>query len=172
MRGWVLGAFALLAGVTVWLAVAPEGAPRVPPPPAPVSESPSISAPVTLALAQPAPAEPSVAVDLDALRTRMPQNRYWTGLRSAEPELAGKIASGTATEEEIARHFADRRAISEDAIAFARAVLDEYGEALPQRGLYELSIELHRARLADLPRDLAAAEARRQKQIAARRAAR
>jgi hypothetical protein len=109
-------------------------------------------------------------VDLDQLRRRLPDNLYWTlGAPTQDEavlskrrehdrqsnELYGKVLSTTATEEEIRRYYEDRRRVSEDYMEFAARVLADYGSQLPeeQRGMYELSIELHRARLAQIPRD-------------------
>lgn len=109
-------------------------------------------------------------VDLDELRRRLPDNLYWAlgaptddeavlGKRREHDresnELYGKVLSTTATEEEIRRYYEDRRRVSEDYMQFAARVLADYGSQLPeeQRGMYELSIELHRARLAQIPRD-------------------
>lgn len=109
-------------------------------------------------------------VDLAKLRERLPHNLYWqlgaptddpTVLRQREEEtqrwntLHGKVVSNTATEEEIHEYFEHRRAVSEDFIEFARTVLEQYGDQLPEqeRGLYELSIRMHSTRLEELPRE-------------------
>ncbi len=108
-------------------------------------------------------------VDLARLRERLPDNLYWElGVPTKDPrvlqqraeegqrwnELYGKVLSNTASEEEIHRYYDHRRRVSEDFIAFASLVLQEYGPQLPEqeRGLYELSIQMHRTRLAELPR--------------------
>ena len=109
-------------------------------------------------------------VDLDELRRRLPDNLYWTlGAPTQDEavlrrrsehdrlsnELYGKVQSNTASEEEIGRYYDDRRRVSEDYIEFAERVLADYGSQLPEehRGMYELSIKLHRGRLAQIPRD-------------------
>lgn len=114
-------------------------------------------------------APPPYPVDVEHLRARLPGNLYWElGVPTRDPqqlrrraeeeqrwnELFGKIQSNTASEEEIRSYYDRRRRISEDFIAFASAVLGEYGDRLPERdrGLYELSIRMHRTRLEELPR--------------------
>lgn len=131
--------------------------------------------------------EPLVPVDLAALREKMPDNLYWQlGAPTEDPEslarreeeaarmneLFGKVQSGTASEEEIDRYHERRRRISEDYIAFASAVLTEHAADLSDRdrGLLELGVRMHEARLAELPRRLEEAHARRKLQ-AERRAA-
>ncbi|QRK14170.1 hypothetical protein JQX13_49380 [Archangium violaceum] len=120
-------------------------------------------------------------VDLAKLRERLPDNLYWElsaptkdpqvlqkraeeGLRWNE--LYGKVQSNTASEEEIHQYYEHRRRVSEDAIAFASQVLQEYGDQLPEqeRGLYELSIRMHRTRLDELPRQTEDALARKRTQ--------
>ncbi len=157
----------------------------------PQSTSRAPAAPAIAAAAPPAndPADPPPAiaaaggasaypVDLDALRARLPDNLYWTlgaptedenALRARSDrarqinELFGKVQSTTASEEEIQQYYAERRRVSDDYIQFAELVLAEYRDQLPedQIGLYELSVQLHRARLEEIPRDLADALARR-----------
>lgn len=107
-------------------------------------------------------------VDLEALRAQLPDNLYWElGAPTKDPEvlkrreddarrwndLYGKVLSGMATEEEVRHYYTHRRRVSEDFMAFAATVLAEYGDRLPEqeRGLYELSIDMHRTRLAELP---------------------
>ncbi|NPC81181.1 hypothetical protein HPC49_23500, partial [Pyxidicoccus fallax] len=120
-------------------------------------------------------------VDLASLREKLPDNLYWElGAPTKDPEvlkrreddakrwndLYGKVLSGSATEEEVRRYYEHRRRVSEDFITFAGAVLTEYGDRLPEqeRGLYELSINMHRTRLAELPGQEQDALARRQVQ--------
>jgi hypothetical protein len=135
------------------------------------------------------PAEPSRPedsprphpVDLTALRERLPDNLYWSmGVPTKDPDLLrwreeqerywyglnGKVLSNTATEEEIHTYYAHRQRVSEDFMRFAAAVLDEYGDRLPEteRGLYELSIRMHRTRLEELPRQVEEALARKRAQ--------
>lgn len=120
-------------------------------------------------------------VDLERLRARIPDNLYWRmGAPSTDPQvlqmraedkerwnhLFGKVQSGTASEEEIRRYYDHRRQVSEDYIAFARLVLQEYPTELPERdrGLYQMSIEMHTTRLAEIPRQIEEAMTRKQAQ--------
>lgn len=145
--------------------------------PAPVSSS-AVAPQTTLAgepdagSASPAPsfeAAREPPVNLEKLREQMPDNLYWElGAPTKDPELLerreeqarrwnallGKVQSNTATEEEIHQYYDHRRAVSEDFIAFASRVLQEHGARLSEqeRGLYELSIQMHRTRLEEIPR--------------------
>ncbi|MCY1021065.1 hypothetical protein [Pyxidicoccus sp. MSG2] len=120
-------------------------------------------------------------VDLQALRAKLPDNLYWTlGAPTEDPEVLkwrddetrrwndvyGKVLSGVATEEEVRQYYAHRREVSEDMVAFATTVLADYGDRLPdqERGLYELSIDMNRTRLSELPRQEQEALTRRQEQ--------
>lgn len=117
-------------------------------------------------------------VDLAYLRARIPDNLYWRlGQPTQDPELLrqraeeekrwndlfGKVQSNTASEEEVHRYYDHRRQLSEDYLELARLVLEEYGDELPERdrGMYELSIEMHGSRLAEIPRQLEDALARK-----------
>ena len=120
-------------------------------------------------------------VDLERLRARIPDNVYWRmGAPTTDPQalqvraeeeqrwnqLYGKVLSGTASEDELRRYYDHRRRLSEDYIALARLVLQEYTAELPERdrGLYQLSIEMHTTRLAEIPRQIDDALARKQTQ--------
>jgi hypothetical protein len=120
-------------------------------------------------------------VNLDRLRAEIPRNRYWVDsvptkdpevLKRRETEAAawnqlhGKVLSGTASTDEIRTWMDHRRQVSEDAIEFAQRVLDENGSELPERdrGLLELAIDMHRTRLAELPREESDARARKDEQ--------
>ncbi len=117
-------------------------------------------------------------VNLDALRARLPDNRYWAlGVPTSDPAVAraraerarrdntafGRIQANEATPEEIRAYYAERRAISNDYLELAQLVLAEQGDRLPERdrGMFELSATLHRARLQQIDRDEADALARR-----------
>jgi hypothetical protein len=117
-------------------------------------------------------------VDLDELRTRLPGNRYWElAAPTSDPEIAraraerakrdnaifGRTQTGEATEPEIRAYYAEQRRISEDYLQLSLVVLAEKADQLPERdrGLFELSANLHRARLKQIERDLADALARR-----------
>ncbi|WP_223644065.1 hypothetical protein [Corallococcus sp. EGB] len=118
-------------------------------------------------------------VDLEALRAKLPGNLYWdTDVPTKDPEelarregvkakwnaLYGKVLSNEATEEEVHQYYEHRRQVSEDAITFATTVLQDYGDKLPEehRGLLELSVNMHRTRLAEIPRQESEALARRE----------
>ncbi|WP_373371834.1 hypothetical protein [Archangium lansingense] len=158
--------------------------------PAPAPEPRTASAPPALA-AEPLPepiaeAAPSEAptkhpVDLEKLRELLPNNLYWEmGVPTKDPEvlrkreeegrrwneLYGKVQSNTATEQEIHQYYEHRRKVSEDSIAFATMVLEQYGTQLPEQeqGLYALSIRMHRTRLEEMPRQLEDALARKNTQ--------
>lgn len=118
-------------------------------------------------------------VDLEAVRRALPDNLYWqTSVPTTDASILrereetrdhwnreyGKVLSNTATEQEVRDYYAHRRRVSTDAIEFAAHLLDHYGDVIPERdaGLLELALELHLARLEQLPRDLADALARRE----------
>jgi len=120
-------------------------------------------------------------VNLEKLRAEIPRNRYWIDsaptddpevLKRRETEAAGwndlhgKVLSGTASTPEIRTWVDHRRQVSEDAIEFAQRVLAEHGSELPERdrGLLELAIEMHRTRLAELPRQESEAQTRKAEQ--------
>ncbi|WNG16469.1 hypothetical protein F0U63_18725 [Cystobacter fuscus] len=120
-------------------------------------------------------------VNLEKLREQMPDNLYWElAAPTKDPQLLqrreeqarrwnallGKVQSNTATEEEIHQYYEHRRAVSEDFIAFASRVLQEHGAQLSEqeRGLYELSIQMHRTRLEEIPRQVEDALARKETQ--------
>ncbi|MFP2957103.1 hypothetical protein ACLEPN_04515 [Myxococcus sp. 1LA] len=107
-------------------------------------------------------------VDLQVIRAKLPDNLYWRMAaptqdagelerRAAEDrrwnELYGKVLSADATVEQIHEYYGHRRKVSQDFITFSTEVLAQFGDVMPERdrGLYELSINMHRTRLADLP---------------------
>ena len=113
--------------------------------------------------------EGDYVVDLERLRARLPDNLYWRlGEPTKDPqvlqaraeeeqrwnELFGKVQSNTASVGEIREYYDHRRRVSEDYLEFASLVLQEYGDELPERdrGMYELSAQLHRTRLEEIPR--------------------
>ncbi|RKG98067.1 hypothetical protein [Corallococcus carmarthensis] len=130
---------------------------------------------------QAAPEEESgpYPVDLEALRAKLPGNLYWEmDAPTKDPEelrrreavkakwntLFGKVQANEASEEEVHQYYEHRRQVSEDAITFATTMLKDYGDKLPSehRGLLELSVNMHRTRLAELPRQETDALARRE----------
>lgn len=117
-------------------------------------------------------------VDLEELRVRLPDNRYWDlAAPTSDPavakvraerarrnnELFGRTQTGEATEPEIRAYYAEQRRVSEDYLRLSVVVLAEKGDELPERdrGMFELSAQLHRARLKQIERDLTDALARR-----------
>jgi hypothetical protein len=167
-------------------AVVPASRSPVPPPPPALARG-SSTPPAFVLVPDPSPSSPAPVIDegypvnLARLRADLPRNRYWLDsaptndpelLKRREAEAAGwndlhgKVLSGTATSDEIRTWVDHRRQVSEDAIEFARRVLDEHGSELPDRdrGLLELAIDMHRTRLAELPRQEAEAEARKAEQ--------
>jgi hypothetical protein len=120
-------------------------------------------------------------VDIERLRARIPDNLYWRmGAPTKDPralqaraeeeqrwnQLYGKVLSGTASEAEIRGYYDHRSQLSRDYIDFARLVMEEYPDALPERdrGLYQMSIEMHTTRLAEIPRQIEEALTRKQDQ--------
>ncbi|WNG38500.1 hypothetical protein F0U61_36075 [Archangium violaceum] len=157
--------------------------------PAPVPEAPSPPQTVTAVTTDAGVASETLSsdaprrhpVDLAKLREQLPNNLYWElSAPTKDPlvlqkraeetqrwnELYGKVQSNTASEEEIHQYYEHRRRVSEDSIAFASRVLQEYGSQLPEqeRGLYELSIRMHRTRLDEIPRQTDDALARKRTQ--------
>jgi hypothetical protein len=127
------------------------------------------------------------AVDLEAVRAAMPDNIYWTMsaptdnpavLQEREEERErwnteyGKVLSNTATPEEIDAYYAHRQRLSNDYIEFGVYLLEHYGEDLPRQdvGLLKVAIELHVARLEEIPRQIMEAHERAAAHDAARRA--
>lgn len=130
---------------------------------------------------------PWAAVDLEGVRAAMPNNLYWAMsaptkdadlVRWREEERArwnveyGKVLSNTATKEEVDAYYAHRQRLSTDYIEFAGYLLTGYSNKLAKQdlALLKLAIELHYARLEEIPRQLAEAHQRRQAHEVARRA--
>jgi hypothetical protein len=124
---------------------------------------------------------PVAGLNLGRLRQKIPEHSYWKLMAPTEDAellawraererelnvLYGKTLSGEATEEEIRQYFDEKRRISEDAISFASAALVELGDELSEdeARLFQLAITLHSTRLAELPRRIADAEARKREQ--------
>jgi len=110
-------------------------------------------------------------LDFEALRARTPDSLYWLmAMPTDDPELLeqrreakrrrneqyGRVLSSTASVEEIHDYFAYRRKLSEDYIEVVQLILDEHGDDLSDRdtGLFEFTIAMHTARLAELPTKL------------------
>lgn len=148
--------------------VAPHVVARTPPPPRVAPPPPPLD------LTRPTEEVPDEntpkvhPVDLQVIRAKLPDNLYWRmGAPTRDPaelerresesrrwnELYGKVLSAEATVEQIREYYGHRRQVSEDFITFSTEVLTRFNEVLPERdrGLYELSINMHRTRLAELP---------------------
>src|SRR5262245_46565824 len=144
----------------------------------PTQPTPSLPTPVVTS--EPVDSTAHYPVNLDELRTRLPNNRYWElGAPTSDPAVAkaraerakrdnaifGRTQTGEATEKEIRDYYAEQRRISEDYLELSLLVLAEKSRQLPERdrGMFELSVNLHRARLKQIERDLADALARRRR---------
>ena len=120
---------------------------------------------------------PWAAVDLHALQVELPDNLYWKMAvptkdqaildeRQAERDRwnveYGKILSNTATPDEIDTYYAHRYRLSSDYIQVATIILADYGDELEQKdvGLLKVAIELHMARLEEIPRQIEEAHER------------
>ncbi|MDC0714560.1 hypothetical protein POL68_39295 [Stigmatella sp. ncwal1] len=120
-------------------------------------------------------------VNLEQLKARLPGNLYWkTAAPTKDPQLLqeraeqersqnvlfGKIQAGDASEEEIQQYYDYRRQLSEDYLSFAAVLLSDQGAQLPERdrGVLELSVQMHRDRLKALPRQREEALERKQLQ--------
>lgn len=109
-------------------------------------------------------------VDLADVKVALPDNAYWRlfaptddpavqAAREKEQaewnQVYGRTLSGEASEAEIDRYIEYRRQLSEDQLQLLAHILNKYGDRLPprDRGLLELGVQMHRARLKQLPRD-------------------
>jgi hypothetical protein len=191
-RAWIavsVGAL-LAAGIAIWGLARPDRDSETSSQKTPTQEAhAAVSGAVTspqLATPLPEPAAPGdppdslshYPVDLEDLRARLPNNRYWElGVPTKDPEVAraraerarrdnelfGRTQTGEATEAEIRAYYAERRRISEDYLELSQLVLKEKADQLPERdkNLFALSAKLHKDRLVQIDRDLADALARR-----------
>lgn len=178
-RSKVAIAISTLVAIVLVIAFTKRGAPDPAPAETQVSAA---SAPV--APAAPAPSSASggmpalpVAVDLDALRKKLPDNLYWKhGVPTDDPKelerraledhdwnvLLGKVQSNTASEPEIAKYYDHRRKLSHDYAELARTVVADYGQNLdPQNhGIFDMAARMNEQRLQQLPIEEARAIAR------------
>lgn len=191
----LLGAIALALAVGLWLKLRSAGeesqtAPAAVPAPGTSAASGSAAAPSVAAspedpaateaarIAAAAAEAPRYPVDLEWLRSRIPDNLYWEhGAPTSDVEVAkrraeaakrsndayGRVLSGEASEQEIRDYYAQKRKLSQDYLALSLLVLEEKGAELPERdrGMFELSAKMHRDRLTQIERDQADALARR-----------
>ena len=118
------------------------------------------------------------AVDLAALRAKLPDNLYWklgvpvsdaeeaaqrAAAERANNALFGKVQSNTASPEEIKQYFDFKRQLATDYATFARTVIADYGPKLTadERNLYDLSIRMNDQRLKQLTKEETLAIGRR-----------
>lgn len=109
-------------------------------------------------------------IDLREAQAVMPDNLYWQqGAPTKDPavleareqekkrrnEEYGRVLAGDANEEEVNAYYDYRERLSTDYLEFAEWMSNRYGEKISDefRGMLELSIKLHKARLAQIPRD-------------------
>lgn len=112
----------------------------------------------------------SYPIQLEKLRSKIPDNRYWeldsptsdvevakqrAAKAKARNDLLGRITANEASPEEIRAYYDERRRISSDYLELALRVLNgEAGEVSERdRGMFELTANLHRARLKQVDRD-------------------
>ena len=110
-------------------------------------------------------------LDFEAIREKTPDSLDWLmAAPTDDPEILeararardernrqyGKVVSNTASVEEIHDYWTYRRKLSEDYIEVLQLILDEHGDELSERdrGLFELTISMHAARLAEIPSKL------------------
>jgi len=110
-------------------------------------------------------------VDLREARELMPDNLYWqTGAPTKDPavleareqenrrrnEEYGRVLSGDASEDEVRAYYDYRKRLSSDYLEFADFMNRRFGNSVNDefKGLLELSMKLHAARLAQIPADL------------------
>ncbi|MEQ9364524.1 MAG: hypothetical protein RIF32_09785 [Leptospirales bacterium] len=113
----------------------------------------------------------SAEVNLVAVRKALPKNLYWELAAPTEDEAElkrreerdsklneqfGRVQANLATAAEIRDYYAFQKRRSEDFIQFLKYVMAKHGDELSMRdeGLYGLGIELHTARLKEIPRAL------------------
>lgn len=123
---------------------------------------------------------PSYPLNLEALRPQIPNNRYWeldaptqeVGVAKQRAARAkkrnddyGRILANEAEVSEIRAYYDERRRVSTDYLELTELVLAGKAGELTERdrGLFELSANLHRERLKQIERDQAAALDRRAK---------
>lgn len=122
----------------------------------------------------------SYPIQLERLRGKIPDNRYWeldaptsdvevakarAAKAKARNDLLGRITANEASPEEVRAYYEERRRISNDYLELALRVLNgEAGEVSERdRGMFELTANLHRARLKQVDRDQSDALARLEK---------
>jgi hypothetical protein len=116
------------------------------------------------------PSADSYPIDLEKLRPLIPANVYWqigaptsdvavAKERAARAEernkMLGRIQANEASEEEIRAYYAERRRVSNDYLQLVKLVLEgKAGEVSERdRGLFEMTVNLHQGRLQQIERD-------------------
>jgi len=152
--------------------VAEEAKSSAYPEPAAGRRSPVVQSPSRVP-EEPVPYIPNLVwgeIDLREAQAVMPDNLYWKwGAPTSDPdELAareeeerrrneeyGRVLSGDANEEEVDAYYDYRERLSTDYLEFAQWMRNRYADTLSEefRGLLDLSIKLHAARLAQIPLD-------------------
>ena len=109
-------------------------------------------------------------IDLREAQAVMPDNLYWQqGAPTKDPavleareqekkrrnEEYGRVLAGDANEDEVNAYYDYRERLSTDYLEFAEWMNNRYGDKISDefRGMLELSIKLHKARLAQIPQD-------------------
>ncbi len=112
----------------------------------------------------------SYPLDLEALRAQIPDNLYWKyDAKTSEVAVAkeraerakqrnamyGRIQANEASESELRAYYDERRRLSNDYLQLTTLVLEgKAGEVSERdRGLFELTANLHRDRLKQIERD-------------------
>jgi len=113
-------------------------------------------------------------IDLRGVQAAMPDNLYWKlGAPTKDPavleareqekkqrnEEYGRVLSGDATEEEVNAYYAYRERLSTDFLEIADYMRRQFDSSASDelKGMLELAVKLHTARLAQLPADREAA---------------
>ena len=109
-------------------------------------------------------------IDLREAQAVMPDNLYWQkGAPTKDPavleareqekkrrnEEYGRVLAGDANEAEVNAYYDYRERLSTDYLEFAEWMRNRYGDKISDefRGMLDLSIKLHKARLAQIPQD-------------------
>jgi hypothetical protein len=179
----VLGWIAVLAALVIVLerrsptdAPAPSSAPvadAVAPQPSAAPEADTAKRARQAAVEEPVPYIENLVwgdIDLREAQAVMPDNLYWQlGAPTSDPEVLaareeekkrrneeyGLVLSGDANAEQVDAYYDYRELISTDFLEFAEWMKNRYAGKINDEfeGLLDLSIKLHKARLAQIPAD-------------------
>jgi len=156
----------------------PPAPPQVPPSERPVLPDPELEPQAPAARRAPKQIEevPYIEglvwgeIDLREAQAVMPDNLYWKeGAPTKDPavleareqekkkrnEEYGRVLAGDANAEEVDAYYDYRERLSSDYLEFSEWMKNRYGEKISDEflGMLELSIKLHKARLAQIPQD-------------------